>query len=116
MPKLAIGHIEYNSVINIFPVGIAWQKHKLRVRIDQFPDKPWAGDSIYFNFLAGDPFHKLAFIRFQRGGPLSAVPAILAGGAAMMAIAGILFFRETLSWQRLLGIAFAILGLFLLRR
>ena len=56
------------------------------------------------------------FLLFQRGGPLSAVPAILAGGAAMMAIAGILFFRETPSWQRLLGIAFAILGLFLLRR
>jgi transporter family protein len=28
---------------------------------------------------------------FQRGGPLSAVPAILAGGAAIMVIAGILF-------------------------
>jgi drug/metabolite transporter (DMT)-like permease len=53
---------------------------------------------------------------FQKGGPLSAVPAILAGGAAIMAIAGILFFREPASWQRLLGVAFAILGLFLLRR
>ena len=28
------------------------------------------------------------FILFQKGGPLSAVPAILAGGAAIMAIAG----------------------------
>ncbi len=56
------------------------------------------------------------FLLFQRGGPLSAVPAILAGGAAIMAIAGLLFFGETPSWQRLLGIAFAILGLFLLRR
>jgi transporter family protein len=56
------------------------------------------------------------FLLFQRGGPLSAVSAILAGGAAIMAIAGILFFRETHSSQRLLGIAFAILGLFLLRR
>jgi len=44
------------------------------------------------------------------------VPAILAGGAAIMAIAGLLFFGETPSWQRLLGIAFAILGVFLLRR
>jgi transporter family protein len=34
------------------------------------------------------------FLLFQRGGPLSAVPAILAGGAAIMAIAGILFFRN----------------------
>ena len=44
------------------------------------------------------------FLLFQHGGPLSSVPVILAGGAAMMAIAGILFFREAASWQRLLGI------------
>ena len=56
------------------------------------------------------------FLLFQKGGPLSAVPAILAGGAAIMAIAGILFFQEAPSWQRLLGVAFAIVGLFLLRR
>ncbi|MFL6504476.1 MAG: EamA family transporter [Candidatus Udaeobacter sp.] len=56
------------------------------------------------------------FLLFQKGGPLSAVPAILAGGAAMMAIVGVLFFHETPSWQRLLGVAFAIVGLFLLRR
>jgi len=56
------------------------------------------------------------FLLFQKGGPLSAVPAILAGGAAIMAIAGILFFHESPSWQRLLGVAFAIVGLFLLRR
>ena len=42
--------------------------------------------------------------------------AILAGGAAIMAVAGILFFRETPSWQRLLGVVFAIAGLFLLRK
>jgi hypothetical protein len=34
------------------------------------------------------------FLLFQKGGPLSAVPAILAGGAAIMAIAGILFFTK----------------------
>jgi transporter family protein len=56
------------------------------------------------------------FLLFQKGGPLSAVPAILAGGAAIMAIAGILFFQETPSWQRLAGVAFAIIGLFLLRK
>lgn len=53
---------------------------------------------------------------FQRGGPLSSVPVILAGGAAIMAIAGILFFREPASWQRLLGIMLAIAGLLLIRR
>ena len=56
------------------------------------------------------------FLLFQKGGPLSAVPAILAGGAAIMAIAGILFFREPASWPRLTGIALAIIGLLLLRR
>ena len=56
------------------------------------------------------------FLLFQRGGPLSAVPAILAGGGAMMAVAGVVFFAESLSWQRALGIVLAISGLFLLRR
>jgi transporter family protein len=56
------------------------------------------------------------FLLFQKGGPLSAVPAILAGGAAIMAIAGILFFHETASWQRVVGVVFAIIGLFLLRK
>src|ERR687887_1973486 len=55
------------------------------------------------------------FLLFQKGGPLSAVPAILAGGAAIMAIAGILFFQEPASWQRLVGVTLAIAGLFLLR-
>ena len=56
------------------------------------------------------------FLLFQRGGPLSSVPAILAGGAAIMAFAGILFFREPPSWQRIVGIAFAVTGLFLLSK
>src|SRR5258707_10181715 len=55
------------------------------------------------------------FLLFQRGGPLSAVPAILAGGAAIMAVAGILFFHEAPSWQRLAGVAFAVIGLVFLR-
>ena len=56
------------------------------------------------------------FLLFQRGGPLSSVPVILAGGAAIMAIAGIVFFHEPASWQRLLGVGLAIAGLFLLRK
>jgi len=56
------------------------------------------------------------FLLFQKGGPLSSVPAILAGGAAIMAVAGILFFHEAPSWQRLTGITLAIPGLFLLRK
>jgi len=55
------------------------------------------------------------FLLFQKGGPLSAVPMVLAGGGALMAICGILFFKEPASWPRLLGIAFSIAGLLLLR-
>lgn len=55
------------------------------------------------------------FLLFQKGGPLSAVPMVLAGGAALMAICGILFFKEPASWPRLLGIALSITGLLLLR-
>jgi transporter family protein len=56
------------------------------------------------------------FLLFQKGGPLSTVPIILAVGAAMMAIAGIVFFREPASWPRLTGIVLAIVGLLLLHR
>ena len=55
------------------------------------------------------------FVLFQKGGPLSAVPMILAGGAALMALAGILLFREPASALRLVGIGMALVGLFLLR-
>lgn len=56
------------------------------------------------------------FLLFQKGGPLSAVPMILAGGAAIMAAAGILFFRESPSAARLVGIALSIAGLYLVRK
>src|SRR5882762_3756641 len=55
------------------------------------------------------------FLLFQKGGPLSSVPMILAGGAAIMAVAGILFFKEPAPLSRLLGIVLALIGLFLLR-
>jgi len=56
------------------------------------------------------------FLLFRQGGPLSAVPMILSGGAALMAVVGIFFFRESASWPRLLGIVMAIGGLYLLRK
>jgi transporter family protein len=55
------------------------------------------------------------FLFFQKGGPVSAVPMILVGGAAIMAVAGILFFKEPASFARLAGIVLALAGLFLLR-
>lgn len=57
----------------------------------------------------------LFFVLFQKGGPLSAVPMILAGGAALMAVAGIVFFKEPVTFGRLAGVAMALAGLFLLR-
>jgi transporter family protein len=56
----------------------------------------------------------LFFMLFQKGGPLSAVPMILAGGAALMAVVGLMFFREPASLSRVLGIVMAIGGLYLL--
>ncbi|HEY0455332.1 MAG TPA: EamA family transporter [Verrucomicrobiae bacterium] len=58
----------------------------------------------------------LFFLLFQKGGPLSAVPMILAGGAALMAVAGIFFFHEQATWPRMAGILMAIGGLYLLRK
>ncbi len=50
----------------------------------------------------------LFFLLFQKGGPLSAVPMVLAGGAALMAVAGVVFFKEPLSVARVAGIAMAL--------
>lgn len=58
----------------------------------------------------------LFFVLFQKGGPLSAVPMILAGGAALMAVAGIFFFKEPASLPRLAGVVLSIVGLLLLRK
>jgi len=55
------------------------------------------------------------FILFQKGGPLSAVPMILAGGAALMALTGIVVFKESLSLPKVLGIVLSLAGLFLLK-
>jgi transporter family protein len=55
------------------------------------------------------------FLLFQKGGPLSAVPMVLAGGAALMAVIGILFFKEPATLIRVSGIVLSLLGLFLLR-
>jgi len=55
------------------------------------------------------------FWAFQKGAPLSSVPTILAAGAALMAVIGIIFFHESTHWVRLLGIALSICGLLLIR-
>ena len=74
---------------------------------------------IWYSFLTGVCVGLgtiLFFLLFQKGGPLSVVPMILAGGAALMAVTGMVFFHEPASRSRLLGITFAIAGLLLLRK
>jgi len=56
------------------------------------------------------------FLLFQKGGPLSSVPAILAAGSAIMVIAGMIFFREPPSIGRIAGVILAVASLILLRR
>jgi hypothetical protein len=63
MPKLAIRHVEHDSVINICQVSIAREKDELRVSVDEFLDEPRTRNAVHFNFLASDPFHELNFGR-----------------------------------------------------
>src|SRR3954470_8185833 len=83
---------------------------------------PWnqkaTAPGVYYSILTGlcvGVGTVFFFLLFQKGGPLSAVPMILAGGSAIMAVAGIMFFKEPATFTRLLGIALALAGLFMLR-
>ncbi len=81
-------------------------------------NQSWSGQGAFYSVLTGIcvGIGTIAFfLLFQKGGPLSAVPMVLAGGAALMAVVGILFFKEVASWPKLLGIALSLIGLFLLR-
>jgi hypothetical protein len=59
MSELAIGHVEYDSVINLCPVSVERQEDKRRVPVDEVFDQPRTSNSVHFNFLASDPFHEL---------------------------------------------------------
>jgi bacterial/archaeal transporter family protein len=81
-------------------------------------NQTYAAPGVFYSVLTGICVGAgtiLFFLLLQKGGPLSAVPMVLAGGMAIMAVVGILFFKEPASWPRLLGIALALLGLFLIR-
>src|SRR6266581_1917652 len=81
-------------------------------------DQKSSAEGVFYSVLTGICVGAgtiVFFLLFQKGGPLSAVPMVLAGGAALMAIAGILFFKEPVAWPRLLGIVLELAGLFLLR-
>jgi len=55
------------------------------------------------------------FLLFQRGGPLSAVPVILAVGGALMAVVGMLWFKEPVTVKRMIGVGLGLVGLYLVR-
>ena len=59
----------------------------------------------------------LYFMIFRAGGDLSAAaPTVLAGGSAIMVLAGWLIYREPVSLTRILGVALTVGGIALLRR
>src|SRR5215471_15669179 len=64
MPELAVRNVENGAILDSCPFGIVRQEHKHRVSIDEFLNEPRAGDSIYFNFLASDPFHTWLWLGF----------------------------------------------------
>jgi transporter family protein len=81
-------------------------------------DQASTGRGVFFSVLTGlcvGAGTVMFFLLFQKGGPLSAVPMVLAGGAALMAIVGILLFKEPASLIRVSGILLSLIGLFLLR-
>jgi len=81
-------------------------------------DQPADAVGIFYSILTGlcvGIGTILFFLLFQKGGSLSTVPMILAGGAALMAIVGLVFFHESTHWIRLTGIVLSITGLLLVR-
>jgi transporter family protein len=80
--------------------------------------QPVSSEGVFYSVLTGicvGAGTVMFFLLFQKGGPLSAVPMVLAGGAALMAIVGILFLKEPATMMRVSGIVLSLLGLFLLR-
>jgi bacterial/archaeal transporter family protein len=80
--------------------------------------QPVSTEGVFYSVLTGicvGAGTVIFFLLFQKGGPLSAVPMVLAGGAALMAIFGIVFLKEPAGLIRLSGILLSLLGLFLLR-
>lgn len=80
--------------------------------------QPVSNEGVFYSVLTGicvGAGTVMFFLLFQKGGPLSAVPMVLAGGAALMALVGIVFLKEPATIMRLSGIILSLVGLFLLR-
>ena len=67
MTKLAIRHVEYNSVVNPCPIGVARKENKFRLLIDEVSDQPGTSNPVHFSFLASDPSHS-GKVNFSRRG------------------------------------------------
>lgn len=104
--------VEATAALTIL-VYLAWLRFS--GHWNQKADAPGIGYSIATGICVGAGTI-LFFLLFQKGGPLSAVPMVLAGGAALMAVAGIAFFKEPPSAARLAGIVLAIAGLVLMKK
>jgi transporter family protein len=79
----------------------------------------WSGRGVVWSIVTGvcvGVGTVVFFVMFQRGGPLSAVPTVLAVGAALMAIVGVAVFREPPSMPRVIGVLCSLAGLYLLGR
>lgn len=103
--------VEATAVATIV-IYLAWLYASHRWR------QTWTGAGLVYAMLTGVCVGAgtiAFFLLFQRGGPLSAVPAILAVGGALMAGVGIVWFGEALRPERLLGIVLALIGLYLVR-
>jgi transporter family protein len=58
----------------------------------------------------------LYFYIFSHGGALSiAGPLVISGGVLLMAVAGIVFFKESVSFAKIMGIALCLIGIWMLK-
>jgi bacterial/archaeal transporter family protein len=119
--KLAAGHI--GSGVGAFVVEASATGTILLylsyTRLAGVWSQPWSGRGIAWSVVTGVCVGAgtiAFFVMFQRGGPLSAVPTILALGAALMAVMGAVIFHEPPSVPRVMGVLFSLAGLYLLGR
>jgi transporter family protein len=81
-------------------------------------NQTWSPPGVAYSVLTGMCVGAgtiLFFLLFQHGGPLSVVPAILAGGSALMAATGMIGFGERVAPSRAIGIALSLIALYLVR-
>lgn len=79
----------------------------------------WSRMGIFYSILAGicvGAGTVLFFVLFRLGAPLStAGPIVLAGGIALMSLAGCVLFKEPLTVKKVLGLVFTLVGTVLLK-